>query len=176
MNPCDLVLERFATGEPLNEDQAAHVARCVDCARLARVPRLLATASTEPEPPAGFSARVQVGARKRYAARRRNRAILGSLAAAAVLIAGGLVVTRDDAGGTQPGAMRALEEQEPSPRPPPTVETAGGTAEQVALDLVRVSDVDRSLRGVAPWDDITEPLIPYRALLETEGTRKGAPR
>ena len=47
-SPCDHVTERLATGEPLSEDEAAHAARCVDCARLARVPRLLAAAAAKP--------------------------------------------------------------------------------------------------------------------------------
>jgi hypothetical protein len=176
-SPCDHVTERLATGEPLTEDEAAHAARCVDCARLARVPRLLAAAATEPEPYPGFAARMQVGARVRLTARRRNRMMLTSLAAAAVVAAGTFAMTRPDA-RVAPGAMRALEEQEPRPRPPvrEDVERAATDTEAIALDLVRVADVDRSLEGEAPWDDITHSLVPYRALLAREGARKGVDR
>jgi hypothetical protein len=174
-SPCETVTERLATGEPLSEDEAAHAARCVDCARLARVPRLLAAAAEEPEPYPGFSARMQVGARARIIARRRNRIMLTSVAAAAVVAAGTFAMTRP-AERVAPGAMRALEEQEPQPRPPVREERAATDTEQIALDLVRVADVDRSLDGEAPWNDITHSLIPYRALLAREGAGKGAHR
>jgi hypothetical protein len=177
-SPCDTVTERLATGEPLTEDESAHAARCVECARLARVPRLLAAAAEEPEPYPGFSARMQVGARARITARRRNRIMLTSLAAAAVVATGTFAMTRPDE-RVAPGAMRALEEQEPRPRPPAPddrEERAATEPEQIALDLVRVADVDRSLDGEAPWNDITHSLIPYRAILAREGAGKGAPR
>lgn len=175
MYPCEQVTERLATGEPLTEDEAAHAARCVDCARLARVPRLLAAAAEEPEPYPGFSARMQVGARARITARRRNRIMLSSIAAAAVVAAGTFAMTRPDE-RVAPGAMRALEEQEPRPRPPVREERAATDTEEIVLDLVRVADVDRSLDGEAPWNDITHTLIPYRAILAREGARKGADR
>lgn len=176
-SPCEVVTERLATGEALTEEQASHAARCVDCARLVRVPRLLAAAASEPEPYPGFSARMQIGARARITARRRNRIMLTSLAAAAVVAAGTFAMTRPGE-RVAPGAMRALEEQEPRPRPPvpEDVERAATDTEQIALDLVRVADVDRSLDGEAPWDDITHSLVPYRALLAREGARKGADR
>lgn len=176
-SPCETVTERLATGEPLTEDESAHAARCVDCARLARVPRLLAAAAAEPEPYPGFAARMQVGARARITARRRNRIMLTSLAAAAVVAAGTFAMTRPDQ-RVAPAAMLALEEQEPRPRPPSPedVERAATDTEQIALDLVRVADVDRSLDGEAAWNDITHSLVPYRALLAREGARKGAPR
>jgi hypothetical protein len=172
--PCDSVTERLAAGEPLTAEEAAHASSCVDCARLARVPRLLAAAATEPEPYPGFSARMQVGARARLAARRRNRIALTSVAAAAMIAGGSFAMTRPDE-PLAPGAMRALEEQEPRPRPPVTEERPAGDTEEIVLDLVRVADIDHSLRGAAPWDDITHSLVPYRAIL-AEGARKGAHR
>ena len=176
-SPCETVTERLAVGEPLTEDESAHAARCVDCARLARVPRLLAAAAEDPEPNPGFAARMQIGARARITARRRNRIMLTSLAAAAVVATGTFAMTRPDQ-EVAPGAMRALEEQEPRPRPPAPdeIERAATEPEKIALDLVRVADVDRSLDGEAPWNDITHSLVPYRALLAREGAGKGAPR
>ena len=101
--------------------------------------------------------------------------MLTSLAAAAVVATGTLAMTRPDA-RVAPGAMRALEEQEPRPRPPVREERAATDTEAIALDLVRVADVDRSLDGEAPWNDITHSLVPYRALLAREGAGKGAHR
>ena len=175
---CDHVTERIATGEPLSEEEAAHAASCVDCAQLTRVPGLLAAAAAEPEPYPGFSARMQVGARARIIARRRNRIALVSVAAAAVMIAGTFAMTRP-AEPVTVGAMHALDELEPMPRPPAPDdgdERAATDTEQIVLDLVRVADVDRSLRGEAAWDEITQPLVPYRAILAREGARQGVDR
>jgi len=173
---CDLVLERLAVGEPLRDDEAAHVARCVDCARLAGVPRLLAATAQEPEPAPGFSARMQVGARGRLAARRRNRVALSALAAAAVVLAGIGVFTRPTEKLSEVGAIRTLEEQEPRPQPPSPVERPATTTEQVIRDLVYTSDIDRVLEDGADWDEITKPLSPYRAVLARTGARQGAHR
>lgn len=174
---CETVLERFATGDPLSDDEAAHVARCVDCARLARVPRLLATAAQEPAPAPGFSTRMEVGARARLAQRKRRRVAMTGAAAAAVLVAGGLAVTRPADRVTEPAALYTAEELERAPLPPPsTLERPATSAEQLVLHLVRVSDVDAALAPAADWPAIAEPLDPYRALLLREGARKGAPR
>ena len=170
MSPCDLVLDRYASGEALTEDQQAHVAGCVDCARLARVPGLLASAAAEPEPGPGFSARMQVGARGRLAVRRRNRVALVSFATAAVLTAGTLAFTRPTSHVSDPGATMSLEQREPQPRPPVVAETPISD-DDVATGLVRVSDTERTLAGEAEWSDITRSLQPYRALLAKEKSR-----
>lgn len=175
-SPCELVTERLATGDALTPDEQAHVARCVDCARMSSVPRLLAAAAAEPEPGPGFAARMTIGARGRLAARRRNRVAAGAFAAACAVAVGAVIVTRPDAGVTEPGAMRTLAEQEPTPRPPPVAERAATSAEEIVLDVVRVADVDTTLHGEASWSEITAPLVSYRALLAQQAARKGAPR
>jgi hypothetical protein len=167
--PCETVLDRIASGEPLGVEERAHVAGCVDCARLARVPGLLASAASEPEPGPGFSSRMQIGARGRIAARRRNRIAVASFAAAAALTAGGLAVTRPST-EVDRGAILTLEHSEPQPRPPVTGEVPS-TDEQVVLDLARVSQVERSLSGEADWTEITEPLAPYRYVFAKRGIR-----
>jgi hypothetical protein len=172
MSPCEVVLDRVVAGESLTDDQTAHVAGCVDCARIARVPGLLASAAHEPDPGPGFSARMQVGARGRMAARKRQRIALASFATVAVGAAAVLLVTRPGH-HTSPGAMQTLSQEEPKPHPPVTAEPAVDDQDLV-LDLVRVSDTDRVIRGEADWHDITRSMIPYRALLAKHGARKGA--
>jgi hypothetical protein len=175
-SPCNLVLERLATGEVLSAEESAHVTRCVDCARLAGVPGLLAATAQEPEPSPGFSSRMQIGARHRLAVRRRNRVAMTTLAAAAVVVAGVGVFTRPTAELTEVGAMRSLEEQEPRPRPPPPLERPATSTEKIILDLVHTSDIDRVLEQGANWDEVTHPLSPYDAVLVQVGDRKGVHR
>ncbi len=170
---CDHVTERLAAGEPLTANDHAHVASCVDCAAMARVPALLAAVAREPEPEPGFSARMTVAARGRLAARKRNRIAATGLAAACAFAVAGVAVTRTNARDPQPDATQTLSEQEPQPRPPPVAERPATSRDEIVLRLVRASDVEGSLEGVAPWDELTAPLIPYRALLQ--GARKGAP-
>jgi hypothetical protein len=174
MSPCRLVTERLVAGEPLTPEEADHATRCVDCARLTGVPHLLATVAREPEPVPGFSARMQVGARRRLAQRRRRRAALVSLTAAGVVVAGVLIAARP-AERAQPGATQTLIDQEPVPRPPPR-ERAAASPEQLARELVRVADLDGALGAHAPWDDLTDPLTPYRVLLVRAAAPEGAPR
>jgi hypothetical protein len=175
-SPCNLVLERLATGEALSAEESAHVTRCVDCARLAGVPGLLAATAQEPEPSPGFSSRMQIGARHRLAVRRRNRVAMTTLAAAAVVVAGVGVFTRPTAELTEVGAVRSLEEQEPRPQPPPPLERPATSTEKIILDLVYTSDIDRVLQQGANWDEVTHPLSPYDAVLVQVGDRKGAQR
>jgi hypothetical protein len=172
MSPCEVVLDRVVAGESLTDEQTAHVAGCVDCARLARVPGLLASAAREPDPGAGFSARMQVGARGRMAVRKRQRIALASFATVAVGAAAVLFVTRPGHEAL-PGAMETQRHDEPRPQPPVTAEPAVSDHD-LALDLVRVSDTDRVIRGEADWNDITHSMIPYRAMLAKHGARKGA--
>jgi hypothetical protein len=175
MSPCDHVLDRFAAGEALTADEQAHVTACVDCARLARVPGLLAAAAREPEPGPGFSARMQVGARGRLAARRRNRVALVAFATAAVVTAGTLAFTRPTKDVSNPSAILSTEQREPQPRPPVVAETPISD-DDVAAGLVRVSDTEQVLAGEADWSDITRSLEPYRALLVKHGVRRGGTR
>ncbi len=174
-SPCETTADRLALGEPLSDEQQAHVTRCAGCARLAGVPRLLAAAAAEPEPGPGFSARMTLGARARLATRRRNRLLATTVAAAAVVAIGGFAVTRPDRAITV-GAVRTLDDLEPRPQPPPVLERAAGAREEIVLDLVRVADVDRALDGTAPWSEIAEPMLPYRALLASRRARQGDPR
>jgi hypothetical protein len=173
--PCDHITERLATGETLTANDQAHVTSCVDCARLARVPGLLAATAREPEPDPGFSARMHVGARGRLAARRRNRVVATGVAAAATFAIAGVAITRTNSTESKPDAVRTLSEQEPQPRPPPVAERPATAKDEIVLRLVNAADVDTSLQGTAPWDELSAPLVPYRALL-AKSARKGASR
>jgi hypothetical protein len=175
-SPCDLVIDRLASGEPLGAADAAHADRCVDCARLVEVPALLAAAAVDAAPGPGFAARMHAGARQRVTARRRARVALAAAASAAVVAAGTFAVTRHRASRIDPGATRSLLDEE-RPAPVPVVERAAATsAEELSLHLLRVADVDVSLAGEAPWGEITDRISPYRVLLDELGARKGAPR
>jgi len=174
-SPCEHITERLAAGEALTADDQAHVTACVDCARLARVPGLLAAVAREPEPAPGFSARMNVGARGRLAARRRNRVVATGLAAACTFAIAGVAMTRTGHREPQPDAVRTLSEQEPQPRPPPVAERPATSKDELVLRLVEASHVNDSLQGTAPWDELSTPLVPYRALL-TKSARKGATR
>jgi hypothetical protein len=174
MSPCESILERLAAGQKLGADEEAHVASCVDCAQLAKVPALLAASAREPDPGPGFSARMQVGARGRLAARRRHRVALVSFASIAVAAAAVLAFTRPTHHVVQPGAIRTALDDEHLPLPPPSTETPI-TDQDLAAELVRVANTDRTIRGEAHWNDITRPLEPYRALLSKHGVQ-GASR
>ena len=170
--PCELVLDRLAAGEPLGEDGAAHVASCVDCARLAQVPGLIASTVREPEPGPGFSSRMQIGARGRIAARRRQRVALVSVATVAVAAAAVLAYIRPNHHvELNQGAIKTALDHEPVPQPPPATERPPISDPDLATDLVRVSNVDRTIRGEAHWTDITRPLAAYRAVLAKGASR-----
>jgi hypothetical protein len=178
MSTCEVVLDRLAAGEPLGPEEETHVASCVDCARLSRVPGLLASTAREPDPGPGFSTRMQVAARGRLAVRKRQRVALTAVAAVAVASAAFLAFSRPThTVGQQPGAIRTAREWEPQPQPGPVAEhPKEGSDAQLVVDLVRVAHVDSSLRGEAHWKSITKTLEPYRALLSQHGARQGAPR
>lgn len=174
-SPCEHITERLAAGEALTPEDQAHLASCVDCARLARVPGLLAAVAREPEPDPGFSARMNVGARGRLSARKRNRVLATGLAAACTFAVAGVAISRTGGHDPQPEATRTLAEQEPTPRPAPVAERPATSREELVLRLVRASNVEDALQGTAPWDELATPLISYRALLSQQG-RKGADR
>jgi len=187
-SPCDLVAERLALGEPLGADGEAHVAACPACARLVRVPRLVAATARDPEPGPGFSSRMQVGARATLGARRRNRILSVAAAAAAACVVGGWAMTRS--GGATTAPTHDVAAMDPwAPRQPITMkdhergDTAGsdhdavGTTPDDAMTvrLVHLADVDGALGAHAPWGRIAAPLAPYRFLLDTQA-REGGPR
>jgi hypothetical protein len=173
MTPCEAVVERLALGEPRDPDLDAHVATCPACARLVRVPGLVAATASAQEPAPGFSARMTVGARRRIAVRRRNRMATLALAAAGVLLAGGAAATRQREHSLQ-GAMRPLMELSPiepsrvaerhdrddQPDPAPKLDD-----DDLAGEIDRIANLDANLAPSADWSHIEAPLAPYRDLL-----------
>jgi len=171
-SPCEVILDRLAAGESLGEDGAAHVASCVDCARLAKVPGLLAATVREPEPGPGFSSRMQIGARGRIAARRRQRIALVSVATVAVAAAAVLAYVRPNHHTElNQGAIRTAVDDEHTPQPPPAAEHPRISDADLTADLVRVSNPTRTIRGEANWNDIPRPLAAYRAVLAKGASR-----
>ena len=176
MSLCDQVAERLALGEPLGEDGDAHIAACPACARLAKLPGLVAASAREVEPGPGFSSRMQVGARTVLTARRRTRIASVTLAAAAAALIGGVFVTRHDRADNR-GAMSRIDDPMPLSLPgehrdsrkhdqPSMPSTHQPTSDQqLVAHLARVADVDGALAPHAPWRRIEAPLAPYRSLL-----------
>jgi hypothetical protein len=176
MSPCDLVAERLALGEPLGSDGDSHVAACPACARLTRLPGLVAATAQEPEPGPGFSSRMQVGARAELTARRRARVGSVALAAAAAVLVGGVFVTRNQHRNEQ-GTMSRITDPQPISLPGEhrdstphdrnhaPVHPQPAADEQLAARLVRVADLDGALAPHAPWRRIEAPLAPYKSLL-----------
>jgi hypothetical protein len=178
MSPCDSVTERLALGEPLGADDDAHVAACPACARLIRLPGLVAATAREAEPGPGFSSCMQVGARAELGARRRARIASVTLAAAAAVLLGGVFVTRHNRAENQstaidpfterqpinlPGEHRDTPSHDPHDRARPAHQPA--TDDHLAAHLVRLADLDGALAPQAPWRRIEAPLAPYRSLL-----------
>jgi hypothetical protein len=183
-SPCDLVAEHLALGEPLGADGDAHVAACPACARLVRVPGLVAATARPLALPAGFAARMQVGARATLAVRRRTRFATMTVAAASVAAVATFAITRRDA-APAPGAMDPWAARQPisshdpgrdheqpsAPRPEPRLDHVPDR-DPLTLRLVRLADVDAALAPSAPWHRIEAPLAPYRHLLDRQGAHR----
>jgi hypothetical protein len=176
MYPCDLVAERLAVGEPLGADGDAHVAACPACARLVRLPGMVAATAREPEPGPGFAARMQVGARAELAARHRTRVAALTLATAAAVLLVGVFVTRRHHDDAQPGTMARYSTPQPISTSSEhhtqpvhdraTAATAAVPDDRFAARLVRISDIDDALAPSPAWHRIEAPLAPYRELLD----------
>lgn len=173
---CDLVAERLACGEPLGEDGDTHVAACPACARLVRLPAMVASTAREPEPGPGFVSRMQLGARDELAARRRTRVAALTLATAAAVLVGGVFVTRHRAADDHPSTMARYTEPQPISLPgehhgdgnrdharPPQPATLDD--QHLAARLVRIADIDGALQPDRAWRRAEAPLAPYRQLL-----------
>ncbi|HTJ45052.1 MAG TPA: hypothetical protein VL463_23250 [Kofleriaceae bacterium] len=173
---CDEIAERLADGAPLGEDGETHIAACPACARLVRLPQLVAATAREPEPGPGFAARMQVGARAEITARRRTRVASLTLATAAAVLVGGVFLTRRHDKDEHASAMSRYSEPQPislpgehradthdrnrAPNP-----TASITDDELAARLARVADVDGALQPTRAWHRIEAPLAPYQQLL-----------
>lgn len=163
--PCDLVAERVALGEPLGE-LAEHAASCPKCRRLAALPAEIGAVHKDIDAGLGFTARMTIGAQQRFAARRRNRRVaVGAAAAVAVAAGTVLVVTRTPAGepvAEQPPAP-AMEHRQPQPQPD---EPKPGQPDPDLEALVQMSRAEHAMDTSARWGEITQPLAPYKTLVK----------
>ncbi len=164
MEPCDLVAERVALGEPLGE-VAEHAASCPRCRRLAALPAELGATHRDSDPGLGFTARVTVGAQHRIVARRRRRIAVGvSTAVAAAAGATFLFVRSPEAPRENPPpSPAATNTHTPQPAPSPAER---GAVDPDVKSLVQLANVERSGHVSARWGHITKPLAPYRALVK----------
>jgi len=164
MEPCDLVAERVALGEPLG-DVAEHAATCPRCRRLAALPAELGATHRESDPGLGFTARMTVGAQHLIVARRRRRIAVGvSTAVAAAAGATFLFVRSPEAPrGSEESPRPAVAHTKPSPAPSAP---EPGAVDPDVKSLVQLANVERSGHVSARWGHITKPLAPYRALVK----------
>lgn len=161
ISTCDLVAERIALGEPL-DDVAEHAATCARCRRLAGLPRALGGARRDVDPGLGFSARITAGAQHRIVVRRRQRVAMSVASVVAVAAVAVVVVTREPSGGAVSIDVPQLPAAAPAQHDP--------WKEPHALDpdvvtLVHYAQVDRAMHVHAHWNRIERPLAPYRALV-----------
>ena len=155
-NPCEVVAERVALGEPLG-DAAEHAAQCVRCRRLAALPAELGAMRQEADPGLGFAARMTAGAQQRIIVRRRRRVATAAIAAAAAASLLTFALTRDPA-QTSPSQQPAVQLKQPA-------EDAVDETDDLRA-LIQLADTDRAGRASADWDAIEKPLKPYRSLVQ----------
>lgn len=162
-NPCDVVAERIALGEPLG-DLADHAAGCARCRRIAALPTELGALKREADPGLGFSSRVTAGAQHRIIVRRRRRIATAAIAATAATTLMAFALTRSP----ETSSPAPLPATDTAAHDPWKTDDAGqpGNADDDVRALVRLADTDRSTRFTANWSEIAKPLHPYRTLVK----------
>lgn len=163
-DPCEVVVERVALGEPLG-DLAEHAKECAKCRRIAALPTELGATHRDSEPGLGFSARMTAGAQHRIVVRKRRR-VAGALAAAvAVTSLAAFALTREPASQKlaetpdrpdrhdQPAADDRDED--------PWEEPDRDAADEDVRALVKLADTSRSRKLSAKWRRIERPLAAY---------------
>lgn len=169
-DPCDVVVERVALGEPLG-DLAEHATSCASCRRIAALPAELGATHRDSDPGAGFAARMTAGAQKRIVVRRRRRVAAGLAAAVAATTVGAVLLTRDPAPerlAEAPADHRDTPATQ-DPRDPweqPSPEDSEDVADEDVRALVRLADTERSRKLSAHWRRIEKPLAPYRSVVK----------
>lgn len=164
-NPCDVVAERVALGEPLG-DVAEHAATCARCRRLAALPTEIGAMKSEVDPGLGFAARMTAGAQHRIVVRRRRRvaaAAVSAVTAASLLTFALTRRTEQSTQTAQPAADLGSQERDPWEA---RNDNADDSETDDARALVRLADTERSTRFTANWRDIQKPLKPYRTLVQ----------
>ncbi|NVB78002.1 MAG: hypothetical protein HOV81_06360 [Kofleriaceae bacterium] len=168
-NPCDLVAERVALGEPLG-DVAEHAASCPRCRAIAALPTEIGAVHREADPGIGFTARMTAGAQHRFAARRRRRIAAGMATAVAATTLGVFFVTRSPQTGAIeppiPPTTPATATNPPNDPWNPDQERPSAADDDDLASLVYFADTDRAAAQTANWKEIAKPLRPYRAVVE----------
>jgi hypothetical protein len=156
MNPmCDLVAERVALGEPL-DDLADHATACERCRRTLALPGALAMTARAADPGMGFASRVTTGAQHRLHVRRRQRvAALGIVVAAGVAAIVVLVVRPTTESDPVAPTVAGL----------PWLPRIAAAADADVRSLVHLANTHRSLHLGARWARLEQSLAPYGAVL-----------
>jgi hypothetical protein len=169
-DPCDVVVERVALGEPLG-DLAEHAQSCAKCRRIAALPTELGATHRDSDPGIGFSARMTAGAQHRIVVRKRRRIAGAAAAAVAATALGAFVLTRE------PTSQKLAETPEqPDKREDPTMpaaddkdpwrEPAPEVVDEDVRALVQLADTNRSRKLSAKWGRIERPLAAYRTVFK----------
>lgn len=174
-DPCEVVVERVALGEPLG-DLAEHAKGCEKCRRIAALPAELGATHRDSDPGLGFSARMTAGAQHRIVVRKRRR-VAGALAAAvAVTTLAAFALTREPA----PQKLARTPETPETPETPkehdqpaahdreqdPWQEADRDVADEDVRALVELADTNRARKLSAKWRRIERPLAAYRIVFK----------
>jgi len=161
---CQEIVDMIAEGEPLGDEQEAHVGKCLTCARTLETRDLIRATTdrrNEVKPRPGFASRAASGALRKSVQRRRRGgiALVGATVAAGALTAAFFMM--------KPKPMK-VKKTSPVVAIAPlgsdvTPENVDTTSVQELLDL---SDIDGSMSVKANWDWLNDPLAPERLLAE----------
>ena len=163
-DPCEVVVERVALGEPLG-DLAEHAKGCAKCRRIAALPTELGATHRDSDPGLGFSARMTAGAQQRIVVRKRRR-VAGALAAAvAVTTLAAFALTRE------PAAQKLAQTPEKHDQPAADDHDTDSSQEPDPADedvraLVKLADTNHARKLSAKWRRIERPLAAYRIVFK----------
>lgn len=171
-NPCEVVVERVALGEPLG-DLAEHAKGCDKCRRIAALPAKLGATHRDSDPGFGFSARMTAGAQHRIVVRKRRR-VAGALAAAvAVTTLAAFALTREPAPQKLAHTPETPDERDEQDLPgseerdkDPWQEPDRDVADDDVRALVELADTNRTRKLSAKWRRIERPLAAYRIVFK----------
>ncbi|MFT3694767.1 MAG: hypothetical protein QM831_16580 [Kofleriaceae bacterium] len=175
MNPkCNLVAERVALGEPL-DDLTDHTKTCERCKLTLALPAKLSATGHAADPGMGFASRVHAGAQHRVVVRRRQRYAAG---AASMLAAAAMVTVFFVHQNREPDSVAFLPD-EYMPKLPATDPNQNKVSEHDPWKLHDPSEVDDDVRALvhlantdhsrhvsAHWGRIEKSLRPYKAVLK----------
>ena len=171
MKRCEQLADAIVSGEPLDDEQRAHLASCTDCASLAAMPRRIAATALAPEPGPGFVSRVTARARERIDSRRRQRYAGFGLATVAAAGAVLLVAHVSDPGKVAPpkGVASLPGGSDRIDPNPDTAPDGDQISDDELRELVQGDSMSAAFTPTADWNDIESPISSYRAVLRAGG-------